>query len=103
MISNEHVVGVQDVSPNGLQDAVHVLQPIAQQMASTIGGRGVNVLNASGENSDQSVDHLHFHVVPRRPDDGLDPWISGQSTHQLGEGWLEDFREHLTTGLVDSG
>ncbi|WP_216844115.1 HIT family protein [Phytoactinopolyspora alkaliphila] len=33
-------------------------------------------LNASGPHSGQSVAHLHFHVVPRWPDDDADLWPS---------------------------
>jgi histidine triad (HIT) family protein len=36
---------------------------------------GVNILNASGKDAQQSVMHLHFHIVPRYPNDGLDLWL----------------------------
>jgi histidine triad (HIT) family protein len=39
------------------------------------GASAMNFLNASGKDAQQSVFHLHFHLVPRRPDDGLDLWI----------------------------
>lgn len=97
VISNEHAVGVQDVSLNGLYEVALLVQRIAQQMATTMGALGVNVLNASGQNSDQSVEHLDFHVVPRWTDDGLDTWIHGRSSHELAEGWLDEFRDKLAS------
>ncbi|MEH0421404.1 hypothetical protein [Streptomyces sp. B21-083] len=33
--------------------------------------------------SEQSVAHLHFHVVPRWPDDGFSTWPTQQSQHQV--------------------
>ncbi len=42
---------------------------------------GVVVLNASGPHSGQSVDHLHYHVVPCWPEDGAEFWPSERSTH----------------------
>ena len=35
---------------------------------------GVNILNASGESAQQSVFHLHFHIIPRKNGDGIDIW-----------------------------
>lgn len=34
-------------------------------------GMAVNFANNEGELAEQSVPHLHVHVLPRRPDDGL--------------------------------
>jgi histidine triad (HIT) family protein len=39
-----------------------------------IGSSGVNVLHASGVPAQQSVPHLHIHLIPRFDDDGLDTW-----------------------------
>ena len=38
------------------------------------GYEGVNLLNASGECAGQSVPHLHMHLIPRKPGDGIDAW-----------------------------
>jgi len=94
-ISNEHAVGVQDVSPECLQDVALLVQRVARQLETSIGAWGVNVLNASGKKSGQSVDHLHFHVVPRWADDGLDTWAHGKSSRELDDGWLDDLRAGL--------
>lgn len=64
MQCNEHAVGVQDVTPSGTVETALLAQRVAQHITEAIGATGVNVLNASGPHSDQSVDHLHFHVVP---------------------------------------
>jgi len=101
VISNEHAVGVQDVPSGCLQEVALLVQRVAQQMAATMGAVGVNVLNVSGPNSDQSVDHLHFHVVPRWPDDGLDTWVHGTSSHEAAAGWLDDLRAGLSATASD--
>ena len=39
--------------------------PASVQERAALGAEGVNILNASGPGSEQSVPHLHFHVIPR--------------------------------------
>lgn len=41
-----------------------------------------NLLTSRGAAATQTVGHLHVHVIPRGPDDGLDadwPWMRGSS------------------------
>ena len=83
VISDEHAVGVQDVSPTALQAVILLVQRISHMLHRSRQASGVNVLNASGAGSDQSVAHLHFHVVPRWPDDGLDTCPSGRSSRPV--------------------
>jgi histidine triad (HIT) family protein len=52
-------------------------------MRSALGATGVNVLNASGTGSEQSVPHLHFHVVPRWSGDGFTTWPTERSRKSL--------------------
>lgn len=92
VVSDEHVVGIQDATPQSLQAVVLLAQEVAQAMASSIGALGVNILNASGEGSDQSVAHLHIHIVPRWSGDGLDTWPATVSQHVLEDQWLSSLR-----------
>lgn len=77
----EHCVGVLDASVEALGAASVLIQQVARAMRRGLGSTGVVVLNASGPNSGQSVDHLHFHVVPCWPDDSADFWPSDRSAH----------------------
>ncbi|MFG1994370.1 HIT family protein [Actinoplanes sp. NPDC048988] len=79
VIPTEHAVGLHDVSPRALVRVTALVQKVARAMAVGLGATGVNVLNASGPGSEQSVPHLHFHVVPRWPDDGFTTWPKQRS------------------------
>jgi histidine triad (HIT) family protein len=83
VIPTEHAVGIQDASPGALASAIGLVQKVTWAMAEGLGAAGVNVLNASGPGSEQSVAHLHFHVVPRWPDDGLTTWPQGRSRRHV--------------------
>ena len=47
---------------------------------------GVNILNANDLAAQQSVFHLHFHIIPRKNNDGIDafPHFTG-ATKSLDE------------------
>ncbi|UEJ81269.1 HIT domain-containing protein [Brachybacterium halotolerans subsp. kimchii] len=79
----EHCVGVHDASPRALHAVADLVQRVARAMTNAFGADGVNVLNASGPASGQSVPHLHVHVVPRWPADGLDTWPTSLSQHEV--------------------
>lgn len=51
-----------------------VVQKIAAAQMKALGATGFNVIVNNGRASGQLVDHLHVHVIPRFPDDGLMHW-----------------------------
>ncbi|WP_427885844.1 HIT family protein [Kribbella sp. GL6] len=87
--------GVLDVQAEDLAQVIDLAQRVAQRIVERLGATGVCLLNASGPGSGRSVDHLHFHVVPRYPGDGEDslPWPTGRSGYRLAG----DVQELLST------
>ncbi len=96
VVPNDHAVGIHDASAESLQAVVLLAQEVARAMEESIGARGVNILNASGPDSDQSVPHLHLHVIPRWKGDGLDTWPSTVSNRSLDDAWLSVVRAAMT-------
>ena len=96
VVPNDHAVGIHDASAESLRAVVLLAQEVARAMEESIGARGVNILNASGPDSDQSVPHLHLHVIPRWKGDGLDSWPSSVSNHPLDGAWLSAVRAAMT-------
>ncbi|MDE7191468.1 MAG: HIT family protein [Clostridia bacterium] len=74
VIPKKHCVNVLDCEDNYLKATIAAAQKIARHFVDDCGFEGVNILNASGESAQQSVFHLHFHVIPRKSDDGIDIW-----------------------------
>ncbi|KOU81004.1 MULTISPECIES: HIT family protein [unclassified Streptomyces] len=86
VVPTRHHVGVFDTPPDVLATSMALVQRVAAAMRTALDATGVNILNASGPGSEQSVPHLHFHVVPRWEDDGITTWPSGPSRrHSTGD------------------
>ncbi|NML51671.1 HIT domain-containing protein [Streptomyces sp. R302] len=78
-----HYADVFDTPPEVLAATMALVQRVAGAMRAELGATGVNILSASGPGSEQSVPHLHIHVVPRWTDDGISTWPTGRSAHQV--------------------
>nr|WP_255533734.1 HIT family protein [Reinekea sp. G2M2-21] len=57
-----------------LADVMAFVQYVYSEVSSQYGFTGFNILNATGVSAQQSIDHLHFHILPRREGDGIDAW-----------------------------
>ncbi|MEU6393924.1 HIT domain-containing protein [Streptomyces sp. NPDC046939] len=78
-----HYTDVFATPPEVLAAVTALVQRVAEAARTALHASGVNILSASGPGSEQSVPHLHFHVVPRWADDGLSTWPTGRSVHRV--------------------
>lgn len=75
IIPKEHYESVLDIPSNLLEKVITTTQKVAKHYVDNCGFTGVNILNASGKDAEQSVFHLHFHILPRRENDGRKSWV----------------------------
>lgn len=73
VIPKKHVTNILDADLETLKDVMEGIKAVSDHYIS-LGYDGVNVMNASGEAAEQSVFHLHFHIIPRKKDDGFSTW-----------------------------
>ena len=86
VIPKKHCVNVLDCDKEYLDAVIEAVQLISKHYVDDCGFDGVNVLNASGASAEQSVFHLHFHIVPRKVGDGLHMWpLDGKQEMNLQE------------------
>ena len=74
VVPKKHCVNVLDCDGEILAKVMCAVQKIAKHYVDDCGFSGVNILNASGSSAQQSVFHLHFHIIPRKENDGIDSW-----------------------------
>ena len=54
-----------------LNYVMQTVQRISKHYTQNCGFDGVNILNANNKSAEQSVFHLHFHIIPRKDNDNL--------------------------------
>lgn len=74
VIPKKHVTNILDCDAETLAKVTEAIRLISKHYVEDLGYDGVNVLNASGSAAEQSVFHLHFHIIPRKEADGLHAW-----------------------------
>ena len=71
VMPRKHVEQVHSCPPELLGEIWTRLSEIAGAIVSATGADGYNVLCNNGRAAGQIVDHLHFHIVPRKAGDGV--------------------------------
>jgi histidine triad (HIT) family protein len=66
VIPKEHYKGLLDVPPQVLTVLLERVQKISSHIAKALACDGFNILQNNGAAAGQSVNHIHFHIVPRR-------------------------------------
>ena len=74
VIPKKHVTNVLDCDNATLHHVADTVKLISNLLVEKCGYDGVNVLNASGECAGQTVFHLHFHIIPKKNNDGISAW-----------------------------
>ena len=91
-IPKKHVESLLDCDEETLAHRMQTVQRVAKHCVARCGCAGVNLLNASGVCAGQSVPHLHIHIIPRKPEDGIDAWPTFEGAGQDPDLVYEQFR-----------
>lgn len=71
VIPKKHCENVLDADDQTLAGIMRTVGKISNHYVKDCGFDGVNILNASGESAEQSVFHLHLHIIPRKSGDNM--------------------------------
>ncbi len=74
VVPKKHSAGFHDADPEVLEELIVAMQKIARAVQSGLDATGFNLEQNEGSVAGQVVPHLHFHIIPRRADDGLKHW-----------------------------
>ncbi len=71
VIPKAHTLDLASIAPEDWRAVCELTTEVQRRLRQALGTTGENLLVASGPGSEQSVFHLHLHVIPRVQDDGL--------------------------------
>jgi histidine triad (HIT) family protein len=70
VVPKNHCENIFDAKSEDLTSVIKSVQKIAKHYKN-IFADGVNIINCSDKSAEQSVFHLHFHIYPRKENDGI--------------------------------
>ncbi len=96
VIPKAHHATFVDLPADLAVDLMKAAQGVAAAVVKSTGAEGFNLLMNNGACSGQLIPHAHFHVIPRRTDDGvkLKP-----GTKKYGPGEIEKQTEAIRAAL----
>jgi len=74
VIPKKHYSSVFDIPSEELEKVISAVKIISEKINEKLDATGVNLINASGKDAQQSVFHFHMHIIPRCKGDGIDAW-----------------------------
>lgn len=96
VIPKQHFEKLHDCPPQLLGQVVSRLGKIAKAITTAMCSDGYNLLCNNGRAAGQLVEHLHFHIIPRRTNDGVfDRWPS----YKYQEGGIEAIAAEIRKNL----
>ncbi len=96
IIPRQHYRRLEQMPAEAISAITRHLPTLARAVLKATGSGAYNVLQNNGLESGQAVDHVHFHIIPRKAADGLGyRWNSGK----YPPGRVEEVRELLLNAL----
>lgn len=82
VIPKGHWPLLTDATEAAAERCIAVAKKLGPIVCELTGADGWNVLQNNGKAAGQEVDHVHFHVIPRKAGDGLGyRWNAGEIDH----------------------
>ncbi|MBO4368914.1 MAG: HIT family protein [Desulfovibrio sp.] len=78
IIPRNHCSDLFDADPELGKELIETMQRIARALLAVTGAEGFNVIQNNGRVAGQEINHLHWHIIPRFPNDGFSLWQQHQ-------------------------
>ena len=97
VIPKAHFPRIHECDAETLAQVGSCLGKVGGAVAAAMKADGYNVLCNNGKAAGQVVEHVHFHIIPRRAGDGV---FTQWPAYQYREGQLESLGEKIRKSLA---
>ncbi len=97
VIPKRHCASVHECEPDILAKVGGCLGRIAGAVAKAMNAEGYNILCNNGRAAGQVVDHVHFHIIPRKAGDGV---FTEWRSYEYEKGRIEEIAEKIRESLA---
>ena len=95
IIPKEHFKDTLETPDEILSELIIVGKRIGGALIKSLPAEGFNLSTNNGEAAGQVVFHTHFHIIPRRSDDGLTHWPKKEYKEGEAEGVAEKIKKAI--------
>ncbi|PKL72030.1 HIT family protein [Candidatus Kuenenbacteria bacterium HGW-Kuenenbacteria-1] len=96
VVPKKHYANFEEISDEELCKVIKVVKKIGKAIIKGLKIRGYNIFVNNNPVAGQVISHMHFHVVPRTEEDGLQLWAQGK----YEEGEAEKVMKKIQLGLI---
>lgn len=86
VIPKKHHANLEEITEETLCQIIKIVKKVGQSLKDKLKVPGYNVQVNNDPIAGQIINHLHFHVIPRREGDGLQLWAQ----NEYGEGEADE-------------
>ena len=98
LIPKAHYETIHQMPPDEAAHLARRIPALAAAVRKAVGAEGINILQNNGRCSGQEVFHVHVHLIPRWPGDGLGfRWPAKKADPETLEEQAEAIRRGLAT------
>lgn len=78
VITKKHYKNLEEIPENELALLINVVKKIGKSIKENLQVLGYNVSENNDPVAGQIIPHIHFHVIPRKANDGFELWKQGK-------------------------
>jgi histidine triad (HIT) family protein len=99
VIPRELAVTLLDLSTEAAEACIRTTQRLARAVKRAFDVPGIMIMQVNGAVAGQTVPHIHFHIIPRRPGEALLLHAAVKADSQRLRENAERIRRHLTPAV----